>query len=91
MLSKRITRHAIEWRIRNLSYPVETYNITCTNDKDIVVKTTNKKYYKKINVPEFDRCNYTPVQESLSFKHSNNTLIITVNFININKVNLELF
>uniref|UniRef100_A0AAG5DE88 Protein DPCD n=1 Tax=Anopheles atroparvus TaxID=41427 RepID=A0AAG5DE88_ANOAO len=77
LLSKRLTRNSIEWRIRNLPYPLCTYSITCDkNKKNITIRTSNKKYFKNIEVPEFQRCNYTPQQEEMTVKHQNATLII---------------
>uniref|UniRef100_A0A0K8TQ81 Protein DPCD n=1 Tax=Tabanus bromius TaxID=304241 RepID=A0A0K8TQ81_TABBR len=72
---KRITKRNIEWRIRNLPYPVETYVIE-PEDNLIVVRTKNKKYFKKIKVEELDRCDLKPVKENISFSHQYNTLII---------------
>ncbi|XP_058462355.1 protein DPCD [Malaya genurostris] len=77
-LSKRITRNAIEWRIRNLPYPLNTYTITCDGAAHMVtVRTSNKKYFKKIVVPEFQRCNFEPKVEDLMLRHQNQTLIIS--------------
>uniref|UniRef100_A0A182YSW6 Protein DPCD n=1 Tax=Anopheles stephensi TaxID=30069 RepID=A0A182YSW6_ANOST len=77
-LAKRVTRNAIEWRIRNLPYPLSTYMVTCDeNDGAIVVRTSNKKYFKRIEVPEFKRCNIVAKQDDLSVVHKNCTLIIT--------------
>ncbi|XP_040151013.1 protein DPCD [Anopheles arabiensis] len=79
LLTKRLTRNAIEWRIRNLPYPVTTYTITCSeNEKTLTIKTSNNKYFKKISVPEFQRCNFLPKQEHLNVVYKNATLIITV-------------
>ncbi|XP_055307672.1 protein DPCD isoform X2 [Sitodiplosis mosellana] len=79
ILTKRITRHNIEWRIRNLSYPIETYLIKVDNAKrSIVIRTTNKKYFKEIHVPELSRCNLLPQLDAMSIIHQHNTLIITV-------------
>ncbi|XP_019529215.3 protein DPCD [Aedes albopictus] len=78
LLSKRVTRNCIEWRIRNLPYPLSTYTITCEGDaRTITVRTSNKKYFKKIVVPEFQRCNFPPKVEDLMVKHQYNTLIIS--------------
>ncbi|XP_053677213.1 protein DPCD [Anopheles nili] len=77
LLSKRLTRNSIEWRIRNLPYPLSTYTVTCEPDKTILVRTSNKKYYKKIHVEEFLRCNFVPRQEDLTVRHNNATLVIT--------------
>lgn len=79
ILTKRITKTKIEWRIRNLTYPREVYNVTVEpTKKAIVVRTTNKKYYKSIDVPEVDRCQITLEQESLTIDYKFNTLIVTV-------------
>lgn len=58
---------------------METYSITADQvKKSIIVRTTNKKYFKEINVPELSRCDITPQQDSMSIAHQHNTLIITV-------------
>ncbi|XP_014240705.1 protein DPCD isoform X2 [Cimex lectularius] len=75
---KRITRDNIEWRIRNLPYPLEVYSVTAAPEqKCLIVRTTNKKYYKKIEVQELERCGILPEQKNISFTHKFNTLIIT--------------
>lgn len=79
ILSKRITRHSIEWRIRNLPYSIETYAVAAnTGQPSITVRTTNKKYFKNIHVPELERCLLQTEQDAISLKHQLNTLIITV-------------
>ncbi|XP_075164027.1 protein DPCD [Haematobia irritans] len=78
ILSKRITKKNIEWRIRNLSYPLDVYEVKADAEKRaIVVRTTNKKYYKVITVPDLDRCGILPLQENITVHHQYNTLIIT--------------
>lgn len=78
VITKRITKKNIEWRIRNLPYPIEVYQVTAEpNKRAIVVRTTNKKYYKVISLPELDRCNLLPSQANISTHHQYNTLIIT--------------
>ncbi|KAL3278855.1 hypothetical protein HHI36_016375 [Cryptolaemus montrouzieri] len=78
IISRRNTKTNLEWRIRNLPYPIETYSITCDEEKKcLTVKTTNKKYFKNLKVPELDRLGIPPNQEAISFCHKYNTLIIT--------------
>ncbi|XP_053952578.1 protein DPCD [Anastrepha ludens] len=77
-LTKRITKKNIEWRIRNLPYPIEVYQVSADPEKgSIVVRTTNKKYYKVIPVPELGRCKLLPSQANIFTHHQYNTLIIT--------------
>lgn len=77
-ISRRYTKLNLEWRIRNLPYPIEIYSVTVDlDDKCIVVRTSNKKYFKKIFIPEMERLGLTPEQQNISFSHKFNTLIIS--------------
>lgn len=85
ILSRQDDREHCVWRIRNLPYPKEVYSVTvdtASKDKgaggsgEIVVRTSNKKYFKRIQVPDFDRSGLSLDEASLSFSHANNTLII---------------
>lgn len=76
---KRNTRINIEWRIRNLPYPIETYSIKAQNEeKIIIISTSNKKYYKKLEVPELVRLGLPIDQMNIDATHKYNTLIVTV-------------
>jgi hypothetical protein len=75
---RRDSSRAFEWRIRNLPYSLATYDVKVDHDKrHIVVKTTNRKYYKKYDIPDMVRSGLQLEQSSLSIAHANNTLIIT--------------
>lgn len=85
LLSKRVTRVNLEWRIRNLPYPLQTYDVGPFGVDEIgerryaiVVRTTNKKYYKVIPVVELQRCETVPKAADITLQHQSNTLIITV-------------
>ncbi|XP_043267535.1 protein DPCD isoform X2 [Venturia canescens] len=77
MITRRITKTALEWRIRNLPYAKDVYSITAEEDSTITIRTSNKKYYKKIRVPDLERVGLKPEQERISWTHQFNTLIIT--------------
>lgn len=78
-MTKRITKTNIEWRIRNLPYPIEVYSVSVNPDqKCLVVRTSNKKYFKNIPIEELNRCNLLPKQANISISHQFNTLIIKV-------------
>lgn len=78
-LTKRCTRANLEWRIRNLPYPIENYNVTLDKgEKAIVVRTHNKKYFKTIKIQELERCKEDPEPKLLSVAHQHSTLILTV-------------
>ncbi|CAH0391983.1 unnamed protein product [Bemisia tabaci] len=77
-VTKRLTKSNIEWRIRNLPYDENVYRVTANQEDDcIVISTTNKKYYKKLEVPELQRVNLRPCQSNIKFTHKFKTLIIT--------------
>ena len=78
IITRRITKASLEWRIRNLPYPESVYSITAEHDGTMTVRTSNKKYFKKIKIPDLERIGLKPEQERISFRHQYNTLIITV-------------
>jgi hypothetical protein len=71
---------SFQWRIRNLPYPEEVYQLEVDPEKqEIVIKTTIKKYYKRFDIIDLKRMNIKLAKECLSFTHTNNTLIVSVN------------
>jgi hypothetical protein len=75
---RKDTPEHFQWRIRNLAYPVDVYSVTIDHEKQqIVVRTSNKKYFKRIEVEDLARLNLKLRDESLSWKHQHNTLIIS--------------
>nr|XP_028586340.1 protein DPCD isoform X5 [Podarcis muralis] len=75
---RKDTKNSFQWRIRNLPYPKDVYRVSVEKDERCcVVRTTNKKYYKKFSVPDLDRFQLPLDSTALSFTHANNTLIIT--------------
>ncbi|XP_025958717.2 protein DPCD [Dromaius novaehollandiae] len=75
---RKDTLTSFQWRIRNLPYPKEVYSVSVEEEQRCcVVRTTNKKYYKKFPIPDLDRYQLPLDAAALSFTHANNTLIIT--------------
>ncbi|XP_051474475.1 protein DPCD isoform X4 [Apus apus] len=75
---RKDTLSSFQWRIRNLPYPKEVYSVSVEKEQRCcVVRTTNKKYYKKFSIPDLDRYQLPLDAAALSFTHANNTLIIT--------------
>ena len=76
-LTRKDRPHAFEWRVRNLPYPKATYSVTIdTEQNQIVIRTANKKYFKRIDVEELDRARVPLEEGSLSWNHENSTLIV---------------
>eukprot|EP00928_Gymnodinium_smaydae_P066672 TRINITY_DN4964_c0_g1_i1.p1 TRINITY_DN4964_c0_g1~~TRINITY_DN4964_c0_g1_i1.p1 ORF type:complete len:309 (-),score=83.13 TRINITY_DN4964_c0_g1_i1:141-1067(-) len=75
---RKDTPEHLQWRIRNLAYPADVYSVTVDHEKqDIVVRTSNKKYFKRIAVPDVARAGLKLQDELLTWKHQHNTLIIS--------------
>ena len=70
------TDQLFEWRIRNLPHPKEVYQVTCSG-VEIVVRTTNKKFFKKIQVPDMARASLPLDASSLTWTYAHNTLVIS--------------
>lgn len=69
------------WRVRNLAYPKSTYSVTAEPgampaEGRIVIRTSNKKYFKKIEVPEMARLGLALDAAALSWEHSGTTLLV---------------
>lgn len=72
------TLKAFQWRIRNLFFPANNFNVALDQEnRVIIVRTENKKYYKKFNIEDLDRIGIDLDKSNLSHSFANNTLIIT--------------
>merc|ERR1712100_216413 len=75
---RKDTPDHFQWRIRNLTYPSDVYSVKVDHEKqDIVVRTSNKKYFKRIDVPDVRRLGLKMKDEPLEWVHKNNALIIS--------------
>ncbi|XP_072513509.1 protein DPCD [Salminus brasiliensis] len=75
---RKDTKASFQWRVRNIPYPLDTYSISVEpSERCCIIRTTNKKYFKKFSIPDLDRCQLPLESAALSFSHANNTLIIS--------------
>ena len=62
-----------QWLVQYIPFPADTYEVTVNENKNqIIIKTTNKKYFKVIDAPEFVQLE----TKLLAWAWSKNTLII---------------
>ena len=60
-----------------MTYPKEVYSIGIDHVKqEIVLRTTNKKYYKRFDIPDMRRIGLNLEDIYLQWKYQNNTVII---------------
>uniref|UniRef100_A0A3B5LX64 Protein DPCD n=1 Tax=Xiphophorus couchianus TaxID=32473 RepID=A0A3B5LX64_9TELE len=75
---RKDTKTSFQWRIRNLPYTKDVFSVSMEpSERCIIIKTTNKKYYKKFSVPDLDRSQLPLDGAALSYTHANNTLIVS--------------
>ncbi|XP_040002819.1 protein DPCD [Xiphias gladius] len=75
---RKDTKSSFQWRIRNLPYPKDVFSVFVEpSERCIVIKTSNKKYYKKFSIPDLDRSQVPFDCSAISFTHANNTLIVS--------------
>lgn len=78
VLIRKDNDEAIAFRIRNLPYPKEVFAVSVDDSTNtIVVRTSNKKYFKRIELPDFVRMGVKLDPSNLSWDVALNTLVIT--------------
>ena len=75
---RKDTQKEFQWRIRNLKGDADNFMVECDKDKQqIVIKTKNKKYYKRFGIPDLERLNIKLDENLMKVNFVNNTLIIS--------------
>ncbi|EPY33299.1 DPCD protein [Strigomonas culicis] len=75
------TKEAHVFRIRNLPYPKSVFAVTIERSGEqsvgeIVVRTSNKKYFKRLEIPDMQRAKIPLDPANLSYDVKHNTLVI---------------
>ena len=74
---RRDTRNQFQWRIYPLPFPKNNYDVFVDNAKNkLIIKTTNKKYYKSISVIDLERLGIQLLDNHCNFDWKDDTLII---------------
>eukprot|EP00842_Homolaphlyctis_polyrhiza_P005258 jgi/Hompol1/5733/HPOL_004678-RA len=76
---RRDTRSHFVWRIRNLPWPKDTYQVSIdAAEYKIVVRTSNKKqvYFARFSIPDMDRADLPLESSSLAIDWGSNTLVV---------------
>ena len=75
---RKDTQYDFQWRIRNLHSTIDNFIVECDKEKQqIIIKTKNKKYYKRFNIPDLQRMNVPLDPSLLKVSYINNTLVIS--------------
>ena len=75
---RKDTQKEFQWRIRNLKGDADNFMVECDKDKQqIVIRTKNKKYYKRFNIPDLERLNIKLDENLMKVNFVNNILVIS--------------
>lgn len=76
---RKDTADCVQFRIRNLNYAPDVFavGVDAADQMSLVVRTTNKKYFKRLQIPELVRAKLPLEQAAVSFEHERATLIIS--------------
>ena len=75
---RKDTQKEFQWRIRNLKGDADNFMVECDKDKQqIVIRTKNKKYYKRFGIPDLERLNLKLDESLMKVNFVNNTLVIS--------------
>ena len=75
---RKDTPKEFQWRVRNLKGDADNFMVECDKDKQqIVIRTKNKKYYKRFNIPDLERLNIKLDETLMKVNFVNSTLIIS--------------
>lgn len=78
VFSRNDTAEHFQWIVTNLPYPASTYDITVDSAKQqIVIRTSNKKYYKRIDVPDLADRGLPLSDRSLQWEYCQNKLVVS--------------
>lgn len=78
---RKDTNKEFQYRVRNLNYDKSNFIVECDKTKqELVIKTLNKKYFKRFDIPDLKRLNIPLDESNLKVNFQNNTLVISVNY-----------
>jgi hypothetical protein len=70
------TRADFVWKVRNVPWAIDNYTVSAEG-AELVLRTANKKYYKRFRVPDLDRAGLEPDAAEVAVRHAGTTLEIT--------------
>ena len=78
-MSRCDTARDFVWRVRNVPWPAETYEVSVdAAAREVVLRTSNRKFFKRLRLPELDAAK-PPLPLSpaaLTWQHEGTTLAI---------------
>ena len=77
-MSRCDTAREFVWRVRNVPWPADVYSVTVEADaRAVVVRTSNRKFFKRLQLPELDAAALPLSPAAMTWHHSGATLVIS--------------
>jgi hypothetical protein len=77
-VSRCDTAREFVWRVRNVPYPSDVFAVAVEPEtRDVVVRTTNKKFFKRLKLPEMDAAGLPLSPAAMTWHHAASTLVIS--------------
>lgn len=77
LVARSDTARDFVWYIRNLPWASDVYSVSVEPEaREVVVRTSNKKFFKKLRLPELDAAQLPLSASELSWKYTSGTLTI---------------
>jgi len=73
---RKDTWDSFVWRIRNMPWTADVYQLS-VEGKDIVLRTTNKKYFKRWTINDLNELGLPLEPSRLSCNYASNTLVVS--------------
>ena len=76
------TPKAFIFRVRNIPYPRDVYQLSVDEEKQmIVLRTSNRKYFKKFDIPALKRLGLAINTSALSYDYSPETKVLIMRYV----------
>ena len=73
------SKHNFIWKVQNCPWPMETYIIVLDKDeRGAILKTKNKKYYKRFQIPAMSRLNERLKEHNFRMDYDENKCELTI-------------
>ena len=72
------TKDLLLFKVRNCPWPLENYEaVIDDNTQEIILRTKNKKFFKRFKIPALSRLNERPCKTLISLSHANDELVLS--------------
>jgi hypothetical protein len=77
-VSRCDTAREFVWRVRNVPYPSDVFDVSVdAAAREVVVRTSNRKFFKRLRLHEMDAAELPLSPAAMTWHHSGGTLVVS--------------